>query len=119
MSRKKDLETILTLVTGLLVFYLIFKLRILILFALIIGLTGIFSEFLSNKISLIWLKLGEIIGKITSRILLTLIYYCILTPIALLSKRFNKDNLKFKKNSNTYWVTRDKVFKPEDFENVW
>jgi hypothetical protein len=119
MNRKKDLETILTLVTALLVFYLIFKLRFLVIFALVIGLTGIFSEFLSNKISYIWLKFAEITGKITSRILLTLIYYCILTPVAFLSNLFNKDKMNFKRSTNTYWVKREKVFIPEDFENVW
>jgi len=53
-----------------------------------------------------WLKIGEILGWIWTRILLTIIFFVIVGPISVLMKLFNKDSLKFKFNKNTYWLPR-------------
>jgi len=120
MKKEKNLETMLTISTGLLVFYFIFNLKILIIIALFVSLIGIFFNYLSGKISWLWLKLAEYLGYITSKILLTLIFYCFLTPIAIISRLFNKSNLQLnKKVEGSYWITRNYKYKPEDLKNVW
>ncbi len=55
----------------------------------------------------LWIKLGELIGKFISPIIIGIIFFFILTPIGLLMKMLKKDllNLKFSKNE-TYWVKR-------------
>jgi len=63
-----------------------------------------------------WLKIGEILGWIWTRILLTFIYFLVIGPISLLMKLFNKDPLKFKFDKNSYWLPRSqKEMKEEDY----
>ncbi len=61
-----------------------------------------------NPLTKLWIKFGELIGKIISPIVIGLIYFVILTPIGLLMRIFNKDllNLKFSKESS-YWIKRE------------
>lgn len=46
-----------------------------------------------------WKKFGRILGKIQTTIILSLIYYLIVTPIGLIKKVFSP-----KQNLNTYWL---------------
>ena len=57
-----------------------------------------------------WIKLGEKIGHIIAPIIMFLIFIFVVTPIGLILKLFRKDilNLKFSKNSNSYWIKRNK-----------
>ncbi len=68
---------------------------------------GIFNSKLLNPINKIWFKLGLILGKIVSPIVMGIIFFFVVTPIALLMKILQKDllNLKFNKN-NTYWIEK-------------
>jgi hypothetical protein len=64
-------------------------------------------------LSRVWFLLGEILGKIISPIVLAIIFYGLLTPIALVSKLLGRDELLLKKKSSdsSYWIKRE----PEDF----
>lgn len=57
----------------------------------------------------VWLKFGEIIGNIISKVIMTILFYGLFTPIALILRLLGKDLLgkKLDKNSSTYWVKRD------------
>ena len=48
----------------------------------------------------IWMKLGHILGFINSRIIIGLIFFLVLLPIAFIMKLFNYDPLKNKRNEN-------------------
>ena len=48
----------------------------------------------------IWMKLGHILGFINSRIIIGLIFFLVLLPIAFIMKLFNYDPLKNKRNKN-------------------
>lgn len=73
-----------------------------------------FGLFSPKKLSLlykIWMGIAFALGWIVSRFLLTIIFFIILTPIAIIAKIFNKQflMLKFDKQKETYW--RKKVNK--------
>lgn len=55
-----------------------------------------------------WIKFGEIIGKINSKIIIAFLFYFIFVPIGLLLKLFKKDLLskKMDKSSESYFVER-------------
>jgi hypothetical protein len=57
----------------------------------------------------LWMTLALLMGFVMSRVILTLLYYLILTPIGLLAKLVGKKfmPLKFDKNVSTYWEKRD------------
>jgi len=61
-----------------------------------------------------WMTLAIVLGAIVSTILLTVLFYLVVTPIGLLAKVFGKDFLsrKLEPNAGSYWIFRD-VSKPK------
>jgi hypothetical protein len=55
-----------------------------------------------------WLKIAHYIGKITTTLVLTLAYYFVITPAALIKRIFGGTPLPIQpdKNVSSYWVTR-------------
>jgi hypothetical protein len=52
-----------------------------------------------------WLLLGHALGKVVSPIILGIIFFGLLTPIALISRLSGRDELKLRRpRSKTYWV---------------
>jgi len=60
--------------------------------------------------------IAHILGWINTRIILGLIYYLVVTPIALVMKVVRRDPLhrKFDKQAKTYWITREKSPQPKE-----
>lgn len=56
-----------------------------------------------------WVALSIIIGYFISRILLTLIFFLVITPTGLLMKLFGKDPMdrRLDKQASTYWVKHE------------
>lgn len=57
----------------------------------------------------LWFKLGILLGRVVSPIIMVLIFFLIIFPTGLLLRLFRKDvlGLRFDKNKKTYWVHRD------------
>lgn len=57
-----------------------------------------------------WIKFGYFLGRITSPIILFLIFLSCILPISLILKIFNKDilSLKINKNAKSYWINNKK-----------
>ena len=68
---------------------------------------GLLNSKLLNPLNIVWFKFGLFLGKIVSPIVMGIIFFFVVTPIALLMKLLQKDllNLKFNKN-NTYWIEK-------------
>ena len=82
----------------------------LIIISIIFLILGIINSNLLTPLKILWIKLGFLLGKIISPIILGFIFYFIVTPIALLLKIFRKDVLRLKKNkSSTYWIEKNKT----------
>ncbi len=113
-------KTILTLVIGFLLISHYFDNQPMYYIALSIAISSLISEKLAELVVYIWIKLAEILGWINARIILSIVFYLILTPIAFLSKVFKKeDNLNRTNNKNSLFVEKKHTFMKEDFENVW
>ncbi len=61
-----------------------------------------------------WMGLAVVLGFFMSRIILSLLFYLVVTPIGLTMRLFGKDILKerWEKKAVSYWIKRDK--KPFD-----
>ena len=72
-------------------------------------LLGLINSKLLYPLNLIWVKFGELIGKIVAPLVMALIFFIILTPIGLFLRLIGKDLLNIKLNKNkTYWIKRYK-----------
>lgn len=119
LTPKKSAEALLVIVTGFLVLYLVFQHKAFLYVSLSVGLISVFIKPLGNVIARFWFILGEILGFFVSKIVLTLLFYLFLTPIALVHNLFNKDVLKTKNRGKTLWSERSHKYASKDFENIW
>jgi len=71
---------------------------------------GAINSKLLTPLNKTWIKFGEILGLIIAPIVMSLVYFVILTPVSLIVRLFGKDllGLKFIKENNTYWIKRKK-----------
>jgi hypothetical protein len=75
--------------------------------ALAFGLGGAFAPRLLAPLDRGWLKLGEMLGRIVSPIVLGIIFFGILTPVAFIARRLGRDELKLKPRVvPSYWIDR-------------
>lgn len=113
-------KTLLVIVTGLLALSKIFNLPVLNNVALIVGLTTIFISAAARAIEWLWLRLAAGLGWINSRILLGVVFYGFLLPVAWFSRWFRKDALNLKRqNGSSVYHTRNYKYRKEDLENIW
>lgn len=121
MEKTNKYIVILTIVLGLFACYYIFKIDILIPIALGIALISILSSYLAGKIVWVWEKTAMVLGVINSKILLSVIFFVFLVPVALFSRLFkNKDTLTLKKKTlKSYYKDRNHKYSAEDLEEVF
>lgn len=119
MNKIKTLETMLILAGALIVFNFIFELKILLYIAVGLILIGAFINPVAVFISKIWLKLSEWIGFIMSKVILTVIFFFFLLPIALLSRLFSKRDIILKRKNDTYYYLRNHKYDAADLRNPW
>ena len=66
------------------------------------------------------MKLAWVMSLIVPNILLSIVFYLFLTPIALISRIFGeKDQLGLKNSKDTMFKNTNKKFEPTSFENPW
>ncbi|MCA1802884.1 MAG: SxtJ family membrane protein [Rhodothermaceae bacterium] len=122
MTREKQLETILVVSTALLLFFLIFNVSWLLYSAFALSLLALISRSFSYWFTRGWLGFSEILGFVMSRLIMTLLYFLVLTPIALLYRAFNKDPLQLNHNRNrsgSYYTHRGHIYTAKDLNNTW
>jgi len=78
-----------------------------VLISLLFLILGIINSKILTPLNKVWFKFGIFLGKIISPIVMGLIFFLVVTPIAFLMRMLKKDllNLKFSKN-NSYWVEK-------------
>jgi hypothetical protein len=119
MNRSKHLETILVLVLALLVFYFVFDKEVLLKVAIALGAVGLFIPFLAEKIHWLWMKLAHVLGYVMSRVLLTIIFFVFVVPLAFLSRLAGKNTVQLKRKNSSYFTHRNFKYTKESLENVW
>ena len=81
---------------------------------------GLVSRWFSDKIAWIWEKFAEFLGFVNSRVILGIIFFLVLTPLAFLFRLFSKDSLQLKrKKEGSYYTLREHLYKGEDLTKTW
>ena len=120
MQNQDRFKTILVIVIGLITLSFVFKAPLLGKIAFGVGAVSIVIPVAAKWVEWAWLKLALGLGWVNSRILLTIMYFVFLLPIAWISRFFTKDPLLLKgKNMPSLYVTRDHLYRKEDLENIW
>ena len=82
--------------------------------AVVIAMTfltlGLLNSSVLSPLNKIWFKFGILLGNFMSPIIMGLIFFTVVTPIAFLLKAFGKDVLKLKKNNEkSYWIEKSLI----------
>ncbi len=115
-------KTLLVLVTGFLVLYLIFKWIYFLYIAAGIGVLSIISERLGNGIVYVWDKFGQALAWLNSRILLSIIFFVVLTPFAWLARLRKHNPVREKRQlekTGSYYKVRNYQYTGADLEEMW
>jgi len=119
-NKLKAKSTVLVIVLGFIIIYAYSKNYNFLRISIIIGLLSVFSDSASLIIDKIWFKISHILSSIVPNILLGLIFYIILFPIALLSRLFKKDDpLMLSNNKESFFKNKTQKFTNISFENPW
>jgi hypothetical protein len=119
-TKEKNQETILAIVLGLLVIGFLTKINILNIISISLIIVSLFFNSIAGYITWVWLKFSHMMGWVMSKVLLSVIFYLFLFPIALLARLFKKDDLQLKKTTHqTYYSVRNHMYIGEDLKNPW
>jgi len=118
---KSDPKTTLLVITlGMVAVYVITRMNWALLTALGIGVAGLLSQGLAEKIDWLWMKLTYVLSLIVPNILLSVVFYVFLTPIALLSRLFGNSNpLDLKNTSPSLFKDHKGKMDAASFEKPW
>ena len=69
----------------------------------------------------LWFKLGLFLGRLVSPLVFSLIFFLLITPVALVSRLFRRDALRLRKRKvSRFWIQRDPAGQsPESFKNQY
>ena len=83
-----------------------------ILISVIFLILGLFKSKILTPLNILWFKFGILLSKIISPLVMYLIFFIIVTPLAIMAKIVRKDFLNLDKNKNlkkmTYWEKKEK-----------
>ncbi len=76
--------------------------------SLIFFILGLTNSRILSPLNILWYNFGLLLGKIVSPIVMSLIFFLVVTPTGLIMKLLRKDLLNLKKNNkSTYWIKKN------------
>lgn len=93
----------------------------LIIISAILLLMAIASPALLSPVYKIWVKIGSILGRINSFLVLSIIFFFILTPIGLIARVFKGSSMRLynRRNKASYWIKRRAGGSCEDMKRMF
>ena len=75
--------------------------------SIIFLLLGILNSKILTPLNKIWFKIGILLGNVISPIVMSIIFFLVVTPTSFIMKILGKDLLNLKKNTkNSYWIKK-------------
>jgi saxitoxin biosynthesis operon SxtJ-like protein len=99
-----------------------FKREVLVMVAIIVLLVDMTIPRFFRPIAVLWLGFSHLLGTIVSKILLTLVFFGVVTPIGLARKLLGFDSLKlrgFKSGDDSVMIVRNHIFTGKDIEKPY
>jgi hypothetical protein len=85
-------------------------------FLSLLGISFILAPSRMKRIHTLWLRIAHFLGRVVTTIILTLAYYLVITPAALIKRLLGGAPLPIKpdKECSSYWVTREEPAQPRE-----
>src|SRR3990172_3749102 len=118
-DQAKDTGMALVLIFFILAQFIPDKAKIFQVIAIIILIINMVSPVLYKPAAWLWFGFAHILGTFVSKVLLTIIFIFLVTPVGLLRSLLGKDTLllkKWKKDDSSVFQVRNHAFRREDVE---
>ncbi len=90
---------------------------IFILIGIVGGAIGLTGTKLALPLYWVWMGVAFVLGNIMSRVVITLIYYGVITPMSFVARLLGRDKLQLKKRAvQSYWQDISLPHEPEKYE---
>ena len=90
---------------------------IFILIGIVGGAIGLTGTKLTLPLYWVWMGVAFVLGNIMSRVVITLIYYGVITPMSFVARLLGRDKLQLKKRAvQSYWQDISLPHEPEKYE---
>lgn len=113
------LKSLLVIVLGFLLLYILFGSRTFLYISAVVGVASLMSSHAKNGILWLWDKIALVLGWINTRILLGIVFYLFLFPIAVIFRLSTKNPLQLKNDEESIYGTRNHKYTRDDLENIW
>jgi hypothetical protein len=122
ITKKQNTEfgMVAVLVSCVLAYWL--KERSLILLAIILSLTTIIFPVVFYPFTALWFEFSRILSRFTTTILLSLVFFLVVTPMGLIRRLIGKDSLRlkqFKKGNESVMTYRDHTYSAADMTDTF
>lgn len=119
-TNQNPAKTVLTISVGFGIIFLLTELSWTLYTSMIISFLSIISNKICKFVHYLWMKLAKILGLVLPNVLLSLVYFLLLFPIALLSKIFRRgDTLQLRQKENSFWLNRLDKIEKDSFNKMW
>jgi hypothetical protein len=122
ISRDQSRDTGMAMVLLLLLGRLALERDGLLIAALALHVVNMVAPQVFRPVAVVWLGLSHLIGAIVSRVLLAIVYACVVTPMGLLRRVAGKDSLRlraFQASDQSVMVPRNHKFSGGDLEKPY
>ncbi len=122
ITKKKCLETAVVLTAVILFIGWKFQDWRYIIVGIVVLFLSLIVPIIFYPLAKLWFGLGTVLGFVSTKILLTVIFFLIVAPIGVFRNWIGKDSLhlkSFKKNSTSVFNIRNHKFSPEDLKNPY
>jgi hypothetical protein len=109
--------TLLALIAGLITGHRYFIILAVVLLVLTMTAPAIF-----RPVAIIWLGFSTLLGLIVSKILLSLIFFLVITPLGILKRICGSEPLqlkKWKKDASSVFTERNHLYEPDDIRHPY
>jgi uncharacterized membrane protein YgdD (TMEM256/DUF423 family) len=122
ITKEQSKDTGMAMVLLLLLFSAAFKRETLVTIAIVALVVDMTFPQLYRPVAVLWLGLSHLLGTVVSKILLTLVFFGVVTPIGLARRLLGLDSLKlkdFKSGDNSVMIVRNHIFTGKDIEKPY
>ena len=122
ITRDQSRDTGMAMVLLLLIAYLKFGWAALLVAALVVHVVNMVVPQVFRPVAPLWFGLAHVLGTISSRILLSLVFGLVVTPIGWLRRMLGKDSLRlraFKAGDQSVMVVRNHTIAARDLERPY
>ncbi|SRR5579872_2643620 len=122
ISKDQSRDTGMAVVLGFLIVAATRKREGYLLLALTFHVINMIVPQIYRPIAIVWLGLSDLMGEVASKVMLSIVFFLVVTPIGLIRRMFGKDSMRlrdFKASTDSVMLERNHLFVSRDIESPY